>query len=247
MTPARLRIATWNVHSCIGIDGRHSPDRVRRLTRSIGADIVALQEVDSRVNGRDGFEELGDALGPANAHCRTLKTPDGDYGHMLLSRWPIRTWRIRDISVQGREPRSVIDACIDIRQGGLRVLATHLGLGRRERSRQVRMVSRLLDQSDLPTILLGDFNEATRFGPASRAFGNRLASAGLRRTFPSQRPLLPLDRIWVSAPMAVDRSWAPRQMRHASDHLPLVADVSFGNGPADQGNEESDPRGSLAH
>ena len=63
MTPARLRIATWNVHSCIGIDGRHSPDRVRRLTRSIGADIVALQEVDSRVNGRDGFEELGDALG----------------------------------------------------------------------------------------------------------------------------------------------------------------------------------------
>ena len=247
MTPARLRVATWNVHSCIGIDGRHSPDRVRRLTRSIGADIVALQEVDSRVNGRDGFEELGEALGPANAHCRTLKTPDGDYGHMLLSRWPIRTWRIRDISVPGREPRSVIDALVDFRHGGLRVLATHLGLSRRERSRQVRMVSRLLDQSELPTILLGDFNEATRFGPASRAFGNRLASAGLRRTFPSQRPLLPLDRIWVSAPMAVDKSWVPRQTRQASDHLPLVADLKFGNEPGDDGKDESGPPDRLAY
>ena len=236
MTVPGLRVATWNVHSCIGTDGRHSPDRVRRLTRSMEADIVALQEVDSRLEGPDSFEELSRALGPANADCRTIRTPDGDYGHMLLSRWPIRKWNIRDISVPGREPRSVIDAIIEAEHGSVRVLATHLGLSRRERSLQVETISRLLDASEVPTILLGDFNEATRFGPASRAFGHRLASAGLRRTFPSRRPLLPLDRIWFSAPMGVERSWTPRQMRQASDHLPLVADLRYGHrGPTDAG------------
>ncbi|MGD8906982.1 MAG: hypothetical protein PVG58_08825, partial [Gammaproteobacteria bacterium] len=63
MTVPGLRVATWNVHSCIGTDGRHSPDRVRRLTRSMEADIVALQEVDSRLEGPDSFEELSRALG----------------------------------------------------------------------------------------------------------------------------------------------------------------------------------------
>ncbi len=228
MTVPALRVATWNVHSCIGSDGKHSPERVRRLTRSMEADIIALQEVDSRPEGPDGFEELGRALGPANAHCRTIRTPDGDYGHMLLSRWPIRKWNIRDISVPGREPRSVIDAIVEAEHGSVRVLATHLGLSHRERSRQVDMISRLLDASQVTTILLVDFNEATRFGPASRAFGPRLASAGIRRTFPSRRPLLPLDRIWFSASLRMERSWTPRQMRQASDHLPLIADLRYG-------------------
>lgn len=225
MTAPRLRVATWNVHSCIGSDGRHSPGRVRRLARAIEADIMALQEVDSRVNGRDGFEELGTALGPASAHCRTLRTPDGDYGHMLLSRWPIARWDIHDISVRGREPRSVIDGIIETGSGQVRVLSTHLGLGQRERIRQVAMIADLLGDPATATILLGDFNEATGFGPASRVFGRRLESVGRWRTFPAQRPLLPLDRIWCAPPMTAERSWVMPEVRHASDHLPLVADL----------------------
>jgi len=226
--PGRLRVATWNVHSCIGSDGRHDPGRVRQITTSIGADIVALQEVDSRIEGHDGFEDLGAALGPDRAHCRTLQTPDGDYGHMLLSLAPIREWTIRDISVPGREPRSVIDAMIETRFGDVRVLSTHLGLGRRERSRQVGLLRGLLDRWDAPVILMGDFNEATRFGPASRAFDSGLVSAGRWRTFPARRPILPLDRIWCGPPLHIERSWTLRRAGVASDHLPLVADMRCG-------------------
>ena len=40
----RLRVATYNVHSCVGTDGRHDPDRVASVITELDADIVALQE-----------------------------------------------------------------------------------------------------------------------------------------------------------------------------------------------------------
>jgi len=40
-----LRIATYNVHRCRGLDGRTRPDRIAAVLQAIGADIVALQEV----------------------------------------------------------------------------------------------------------------------------------------------------------------------------------------------------------
>jgi len=225
MAGGKLRVATWNVHSCIGGDGRHDPGRIRGIASSIGADIVALQEVDSRIAGHDGFADLGAALGPDHAHCRTLQTPDGDYGHMLLSLAPIREWTVRDISVPGREPRSAIDATVETRCGDIRVISTHLGLGRRERVRQVARLGKLLDDSNSSVILMGDFNEATRFGPASRTFDTRLESAGRWRTFPARRPMLPLDRIWCGPDIFIERSWTVREAGDASDHLPLVADL----------------------
>src|SRR4051812_36498806 len=40
-----LRIATYNVHRCRGLDGRTRPDRIAGVLRAIDADVVALQEV----------------------------------------------------------------------------------------------------------------------------------------------------------------------------------------------------------
>src|SRR5581483_11702250 len=40
-----LRVATYNVHKCRGMDGRVRPDRVAEVLSEIDADIVALQEV----------------------------------------------------------------------------------------------------------------------------------------------------------------------------------------------------------
>ena len=39
-----MRVATYNVHSCIGGDGRHDPERVATVIAELNADIVALQE-----------------------------------------------------------------------------------------------------------------------------------------------------------------------------------------------------------
>jgi endonuclease/exonuclease/phosphatase family metal-dependent hydrolase len=41
----RLRVATYNVHKCRGMDWRVNPARIVKVIREIDADVIALQEV----------------------------------------------------------------------------------------------------------------------------------------------------------------------------------------------------------
>ena len=40
-----MRIASYNIHRCIGCAGQHNPQRVAQVLQSLNADIIALQEV----------------------------------------------------------------------------------------------------------------------------------------------------------------------------------------------------------
>jgi endonuclease/exonuclease/phosphatase family metal-dependent hydrolase len=224
MTARVLRVLTWNVHSCIGTDGRLDPERVHGHIRAIDPDIAALQEVDSRRDRRDGFALLGDSLGN-RAEARTIRTPDGDYGHMLLSRWPIKAWRIHDISFGRREPRSMIEATIETELGRINVLSTHLGLGRGERRQQGRRIEALAEADDRPTVVMGDFNELSGAGAIGRLLARRFLPAGRHATWPSRRPLFALDRIWFEPTLSLVRADVHLDARRASDHLPLWADL----------------------
>ena len=55
----RMRLATYNIHACIGADGRFDPGRIARVLRQLDADVLALQEVENHPLG-DG--ELLDYL-----------------------------------------------------------------------------------------------------------------------------------------------------------------------------------------
>src|SRR5690606_32114666 len=154
----RIRVLTWNVHSCIGTDRRFDPERVKSVIKVIDPDIAALQEVDSRRDLRDGFDLLGNTLGSHSAEGRTVRTPDRDYGHMLLSRWKIASWTHHDLSYARREPRSVIEAKIETKAGPVSFLAAHLGLSHGERRQQAHTIAALADADGLPTVILGDFN-----------------------------------------------------------------------------------------
>ena len=45
-TGRRLRVATYNVHGCVGMDGQRSEGRIAEVIASMSADIVGLQELD---------------------------------------------------------------------------------------------------------------------------------------------------------------------------------------------------------
>ena len=81
-----------------------------------------------------------------------------------------------------------------------------------------------------PLVMAGDFNDFPP-GPVSRTLANRLTDVGARiagrRTFPSWRPLLRLDRVYTSRAVAVVEARVARTplLQQASDHLPIVVDL----------------------
>ncbi|MEQ9607681.1 MAG: endonuclease/exonuclease/phosphatase family protein, partial [Kiloniellaceae bacterium] len=135
-----LRVLTWNVHGCIGGDGRHDIARVGAGVRALSPDIAAFQEVDSRRRSAPGTAGIGEVydllraeVGEHGHDAWAISGADGRYGQILASRFPLQDKRVHDISQPGREPRKVMSASIDLPTARLRVIATHLGLGRRER------------------------------------------------------------------------------------------------------------------
>jgi endonuclease/exonuclease/phosphatase family metal-dependent hydrolase len=56
-----------------------------------------------------------------------ITAPDGDYGHLVLSRWRMRDTRRHDVSHGRREPRAVLETTIETPSGDLHVVAAHLG------------------------------------------------------------------------------------------------------------------------
>lgn len=238
-----LRVVSYNVHKCTGMDFKRDPGRIAAVIRSLDADIVALQEVLSEPGGvpaaqvRLIAEKTGMYMAVAGP---TKRKKDGAYGNALLSRFPITEVRLHDISHGASEPRGVIDA--DISVGGLvvRVVATHLGLGPAERTSQVeRLLSLLPAEPRSPLIVMGDMNGWVPGSPALRRLRERLGEpAAALRTYPAPLPVLPLDRIWILPAEHPRRAEAlrPPLSRVASDHLPVVADVSFREpaGPAER-------------
>jgi len=233
--PGDLRVASWNLHKCVGADGLFDPARSTAVIAEFGADVVALQEADKRFGRRTGLLDLGHLERAAGlVPLRVSDLPDGHgwHGNALLVR-PGTEARIRRLNLPGAEPRGAVVAELSLPGGPLRVVAAHLGLLRHSRTRQALAILEALTEGEqMPTLLLGDLNE---WRPGARSslrvldplFG---PAAPAPASFPARLPVLALDRIlgWpqglVTGVMAHD---SPRA-RIASDHLPLTARVRLG-------------------
>jgi endonuclease/exonuclease/phosphatase family metal-dependent hydrolase len=217
------RVMTWNIHGAIGRNPRFDLLRVIDLILRAAPDVIALQEVDSR-RGEDSFSLLQDRLGKHGIGAKTIVTQDGDYGQMLISRWPLGDTQISDISMGEFEPRRAIRAMVATPFGPLRVVATHLGLSIRERQGQARLLRQLIAGGGT-TVLLGDFNDWFWPGSVRSLLAKSLPGRSRHRTFPSWCPLLRLDRIYCSPREALLRTWIDRDGRRMSDHLPVIGDI----------------------
>jgi endonuclease/exonuclease/phosphatase family metal-dependent hydrolase len=224
-----LRIATYNLHGAIGIDGKFAPERIGEVLAEIDADIFALQEVPLGGNGSPDVLDVLQRM--TNLHAvagPTLDTPERRYGNAVLTRYPVRAVRTLDLSFRSREPRGALDADIDCGGELWRVVATHLGLASSERRAQVELVLQNFDTPALPVILLGDLNEWFVYGRTLRRLVTHFHRASALRTFPTRYPLFALDRIWVHPGerlMRVDVH-RTRLSRIASDHYPLIAHIA---------------------
>jgi endonuclease/exonuclease/phosphatase family metal-dependent hydrolase len=229
-----LRVATYNVHSGKGIDGRFRPERVSAVIAELRADVIALQEYVSLVADFDLRDHLMRATGFQMIAMSTMKVGAGDFGNALLSRWPILDAVEHSLSVGRFEPRGALEVTLGRKQPELRVIATHLGLRDAERRDQLaRLLAIVQRDTAIPTVLAGDFNIARMQSAALGACRTHFGHSHAPRSFPSFAPVLPLDRLWVSPCSALIRVEAHRSPRSrvASDHLPVVATLELPDPP----------------
>jgi endonuclease/exonuclease/phosphatase family metal-dependent hydrolase len=242
-----LRVLTYNIHACEGMDGRVSPRRIARVIASHSPDLVALQEIDMgrrRSRAEDQAAIIAKALDLHVAFCPTVTHGEEHYGHALLSRWPIEVVRRALLPTAPGgwwpEPRAALWARVVIGARRLNIITTHLGLGLEERRLQMAALVGPEWLGAVPpdedVLLCGDFNATPGSVPYRMAAQKlRDAQASLKghqplRTFSSTQPFARIDHIFASAGFVPERIIVPRDRmaRIASDHFPLVVDFAIG-------------------
>ena len=238
-----LRVMTYNVHGCVGMDNRLRPDRFARIIAAHSPDVVALQEIDvgrARSRGMHQARMIADLL-DMQFHFHPCFTVENEqYGVAVLSHLPIRVVRAGPLPGRpGREPRGVLWVEVDTGNGtAVQLLTTHLGLSRREKREQVGALTGPdwlgHPSCTSPRILCGDFNAR----PGSRV--HRLLTKTLTDVYhgSTDRPsrtwmgIARIDYVLVSPEMNVRCITVPRSRltRTASDHLPVLVDLSLGTG-----------------
>jgi endonuclease/exonuclease/phosphatase family metal-dependent hydrolase len=234
-----LRIVTYNIHRCRGMDGRTLPQRTVDVLSSLNADIIALQEVIGAGPDDSGHAaEIGAALGMGWVMASVRHLRGHQFGNVVLSHFPIRQHAQYDLSWRTCEPRGCqrADIAIDDTKT-LHLFNVHLGTAYRERRDQAEKVATIMHDGRIhpPKILLGDFNEWSG-GLATAALTEKLKAIDLsvylrrKRTYPGILPLLHLDHIYHEGEVEISGIEIPRTRKSlmASDHLPFLAELKVG-------------------
>jgi endonuclease/exonuclease/phosphatase family metal-dependent hydrolase len=238
----KIRIATYNIHKCVGIDRKFSPERIAEVLQEIDADIIALQEVLCHKNAQNRehqAEFIAKELEMDFFLGENRRIQGGAYGNAVLTRLPVRHSQNFDISIQRREPRGCL--LTEIALGGndhLQFFNVHLGTSFFERRRQVHKLlhAHLLEHTKYTgkRIIAGDFNEWTK-GLTTKLFKTKFQCVdpkkhlGRARTFPGILPIFHLDHIYFDKNfrLADARLHKSKTALVASDHLPIVAEFEF--------------------
>jgi endonuclease/exonuclease/phosphatase family metal-dependent hydrolase len=235
---------TYNVHSCIGKNGKASPSSIAEIIARYNPDVVALQELDMGLI-RSGLIDQAQMIAKdlkMDFHFHpSLRLEKGQYGNAILSRYPMTLIHAGELpSLSKRhdlEKRGVLWVEVVCDNNKIHVFNTHLSLNRKERSAQIDI---LLGQKWLkhprcqaPIIFCGDFNAL----PLSKVYRrlrtflqdtqHHLNSRRPKKTWPSWFPIVRLDYIFVSNDIKATNIFAPRTplTNNASDHLPLIAEL----------------------
>lgn len=224
-----MRFATYNIRHGAPPGRRADLRRMSAAIGSLGADVIALQEVDRRVVRsmfRDQARAAARSAGLVHrfAAARSLGLL-GQYGNaLLLPAGPVDL-SIRPLHSVG-EPRVALFARVRIAEIAATVVCTHLQNSTRPgpggAPAQLDELLLELRHWPLPWVLMGDLNlDADQVLPRFDAAGLESVPSG--PTFPSDAPRARIDWIGVRG-FRIGRTEVPRL--DASDHLPLVTELT---------------------
>jgi endonuclease/exonuclease/phosphatase family metal-dependent hydrolase len=243
----RLRLMTYNVHGCRGMDGKFAPHRIARVIARERPDVVCLQEVDqerTRSGSIDQVAVIARRLRTDYRFHAVAEVDDGRFGNAVLSAHPLRLVAAGPLPAAARakemfnlEDRGAVWVTLQAGDKVVQIINTHLSILEQERREQAEALlgPAWLGHPDCkgPVILTGDFNASPESWALRRletrlrnAVGSERKDRDLR-TWSGRVPLRRIDHVLVSETVEVMGAYVPRThlSRVASDHLPLVVDL----------------------
>ena len=237
---------TYNVHSCIGIDGRISPLRIAEVIDRCNPDIVALQELDAgleRTERTDQAHLIAQRLAMSFHFHSSIQGQEGGYGNAVLSRKPMRLIKAGPVPTEPLNPfyerRGAVWAEVELHGSKVQVVATHFGLNRHERVCQATDITgpQWLGHPEClsPAVLCGDFN-ALAGSSVYRLITRHLRDVQRghkgsfpKGTWPVQFPFMRIDHLFITPNLKVRSVSVPKTSltRVASDHLPLMVTLEL--------------------
>lgn len=257
-----LRVMTYNVHSCIGMDGKVDVERIARVIAQANPDVVALQELDvgkQRSLGLDQAQLIAHYLEMEFHFHPAMHMEEERYGDAILTHLPLQL--VKADALPGLadkpklEPRGAMWVTVEFHGQQINIVNTHLGLLARERMAQINA---LLGKDWLghpncqdPVIFCGDLN-AQPSSDVCRRIGEQLQDAQTvmpdhrpKGTFSSRFPAVRIDHVFISKGLDVTSIETPGShlARIASDHLPLVAQVRIPRAKTTENPKRGTPQG----
>jgi endonuclease/exonuclease/phosphatase family metal-dependent hydrolase len=228
----RLKVITFNIHKGYGpFNKNYELSRIRQLLKSIDADIIFLQEIHGHhpqnyLSAKSPLEELADTYWPHYRHGVNSIYPSNFHGNAILSRHPIVQWSNTDISTNSLERRGLLFAQILYEEKvPVDLFCTHLNLFVSGQLKQWKQIQRLIHkyQHADHCLFAGDFNDWASL--SHKFLSHDFHSLPKYKTYPSQRPVLSLDRMYYKGFELVS-SCTLKDYQESSDHLPIFADFT---------------------
>ncbi len=230
-----LRIMTYNIHHCEGVDGKLDVERIAGVIRTQECDLVALQEVDrntTRSQRVDQMAELGRLTGLLPYFGKAIDYGGGEYGQGILSKLPITDTKVFQLpSGAKREQRIALEVVVQPKTGPRFVfVCTHLdhSSGENDRTLQIAELKKLFGGGPSQAILAGDFNCTSNKPELTPilTYWSDVDAKKLSPTIPVAKPTRKIDYIFLQR----DSPWSVVSVEVldepiASDHLPLVSTI----------------------
>lgn len=239
---------SYNIHKGFSTAKlRFALHQMRESIRLVHADLVFLQEVVGH-HERHGkriinwpttsqFEYLADTVWPHTAYGKNAVYAKGHHGNALLSKYPIISVENLDVSNSSLERRGLLHAVMEVPglELPLHAICLHLDLFESGRLVQVGRLCQRIDEvvpRQSPLVVAGDFNDWRERISSTLEQQLHLREVFLHthgehaRTFPSWRPVLRLDRIYVRGlKIRRARTLTKEPWSRLSDHAAVFSEL----------------------
>ena len=248
--PMKLKLTTFNISHCQDYSLTHADDSpvsieaTASYIRTLDGDITALNEVflqsqteeydrqTEKINAIAGYPYTVDAVGK--------NLPWASIGNAILSRYPLSDVRAvavpapteeerRPDETEWYEDRVILCARAKTEAGFVLVMTTHFGLNGQEHERMVRALTTLIDDADIPIILMGDFNVQPHAAVLQPIYDRLRSCADVTgntdATFSSFAPDRTIDYIFVSDGIVVEEFTVRTEI--VSDHRACTAVIAL--------------------